>query len=64
MKQDVGERCFMLLCQVALGHSQEVDQYRSNLNDPLDLNEYQSRIAHGRQIPDPRYTITRNYGLF
>ena len=52
----------MLLCQVALGDSQNVDGYQNDLNGPLDLNKYQSRKAHGRQIPDPRYTITRNYG--
>ncbi len=63
-QDDDDERCFMLLCQVALGDSQEVDNYQVNLNKPLDLNEYQSRKAHGSQIPDPRHTITRNYGLF
>lgn len=54
----------MLLCQVALGNSQEISSDGTNLNEPLDFNQFQSRKAHGRQIPDPRHTITRNYGLF
>lgn len=54
----------MLLCQVALGNSQVVDTDHDGLSRPLDLKNYQSRKAYGREIPDPRYTITRNYGLF
>ena len=64
MQQGGGERCFMLLCQVALGHSQKVDRYQVGVDDQFGFNEYQSRIARGLQIPDPRYTITRNYGWF
>ncbi|CAF3244348.1 unnamed protein product [Rotaria sp. Silwood2] len=60
---DDGERCFMLLCEVALGRSQEVGINNENLNEPLNLSQYQSRKANGHKIPDPRYTITRNYGV-
>lgn len=64
MEENGNARYFMLLCQVALGNSQEVEEEQTNLNEPLDLHQYQSRKAHGQQIPDPRHTITRNYGLF
>jgi hypothetical protein len=67
VKQDGGsERCFMILCEVALGKIKEVGL--ANTDDDhtkqLDLNEFQSRKGVGRNIPDPRYTITRNYGLY
>lgn len=53
----------MLLCEVALGTVQEVGINDENTSETLDLNEHQSRKAHGHTIPDPRYTITRDYGL-
>ncbi|CAF3709173.1 unnamed protein product [Rotaria sp. Silwood1] len=62
-QDDDDERCFMLLCKVALENSQEVDYNDEKLNEPLDLTIYQSRIANDRQIPNPRHTITRNYGV-
>ena len=54
----------MLLCEVALGTSQEVDINGGYSNGSLDLKVHQSRKAHGHNIPDPRHTITRDYGLF
>ncbi|CAF4672701.1 unnamed protein product, partial [Rotaria sp. Silwood2] len=63
VRQDDGERCFMLLCEVALGNSQEIDNYDVDLNHPLDVKIYQSRKANGCKIPDPRYTISRQYGV-
>ncbi|CAF4208377.1 unnamed protein product [Rotaria sp. Silwood2] len=60
VRQSHGERCFMLLCEVALGKSEEVID---TSEEPLDSDEYQSRKAHGHSIPDPRLTITRNYGV-
>ena len=63
IKQGDSESCFMLLCQVALGNSEDVGNAKIDLTVPLDLTKYQSRYAHGRQIPDPRHTITRNYGM-
>lgn len=54
----------MLLCEVALGTSQIVGYNGEYSTEPLDYTEYQSRKAHGHKIPDPRYTITRNDGLF
>ncbi|CAF4982816.1 unnamed protein product [Rotaria sp. Silwood1] len=62
-QDDDDERCFMLLCKVALDNSQEVDYNDEKLNEPLDLTIYQSLIANDRQIPDPQHTITRNYGV-
>jgi len=53
----------MLLCEVALGNSEDVLNSRIGESAQLDVTQYQSRHAHGRQIPDPRYTITRNYGI-
>ena len=63
-RQDNGERCFMLLCEVALGTSQEVGFDGVHSNEALDLKKHQSRKAHGQKTPDPRFTITRDYGLF
>ncbi|CAF4358739.1 unnamed protein product, partial [Rotaria sp. Silwood2] len=63
--QNDGERCFMILCEVALGKIKEVG-LNSNDDDntkQLDLSQFQSRKGVGRNIPDPRYTITRNYGV-
>ncbi|CAF3379069.1 unnamed protein product [Rotaria sp. Silwood1] len=63
--QNDGERCFMILCEVALGKIKEVG-FNNNGDDntkQLDLSEFQSRKGVGRNIPDPRYTITRNYGV-
>ena len=69
----------MLLCEVALGNTKEVGLLRNVCKDsedeqeseddddedkPLDLKRYQSRKGAGRQIPDPKHTITQNYGLF
>jgi hypothetical protein len=56
----------MILCEVALGKIKEIGL--DNINDDdntkqLDLNKFQSRKGIGKSIPDPRYTITRNYGL-
>lgn len=42
----------MLLCQVALGDL------------AFNVSQYHTHRIDGSQIPDPRYTITRNYGLF
>lgn len=69
----------MLLCEVALGDVKEVGIVRQNTNDeedeeqdedddndfskPLDLKKYQSRKAPGRQMPDPKHTITLKSGL-
>lgn len=64
IKQGASEHCFMLLCQVALGNSQDVGNSKINSSEPFDFTKYQSRQAHGRQIPDPRHTITRSYGTF
>ncbi|CAF3694044.1 unnamed protein product [Rotaria sp. Silwood1] len=55
-----GERCIMLLCEVALGKSEEISDESDDQDEPLDFDEYQSRKGHGRSIPDPRYTITRD----
>ncbi|CAF0790393.1 unnamed protein product [Adineta steineri] len=59
-----GERCFMILCEVALG---EIKEMGLNNDDggtkQLDLNQFQSRKGTGRLIPDPRYIVTRNYGV-
>lgn len=57
----------MILCEVALGKMKEVglDQTEDDDDDntiELDLNKFQSRKGVGQNIPDPRYTITRNYG--
>jgi len=59
----------MILCEVALGNIKEVGLNQNNNNDDddtkqLDLKKFQSRKGIGQNIPDPRYTITRNYGLF
>ena len=62
VSQADGELCFMLLCEVALGNSQDVGINHGYSNLPLDLKEHQSRKAHGHSIPDPRHTITRDYG--
>lgn len=62
--QSDGERCFMLLCEVALGKSEEISDESDEQDEPLDFNEYQSRKGHGSSIPDPRYMIKRNDGLF
>ncbi|CAF3800452.1 unnamed protein product [Rotaria sp. Silwood1] len=59
-----GERCIMLLCEVALGKSEEISDESDDQDEPLDFDEYQSRKGHGRSIPDPRYTITRDGSLF
>lgn len=64
-----GERCFMLLCEVALGQIKEVggdEESDSNEDDdyskPLDFTKFQSRKGVGNTIPNPRYTITKNNG--
>ena len=58
----------MILCEVALGKIKEVGLFHNDNDDDntkqLDLNEFQSCKASGRNIPNPRYTITRNYGLY
>ncbi|CAF1193546.1 unnamed protein product [Rotaria sordida] len=64
--QNDGERCFMILCEVALGKIKEVGLnhiYNDDDTKELDLSQFQSRKGVGRNIPDPRYTITRNYGV-
>ncbi|CAF3862176.1 unnamed protein product [Adineta steineri] len=61
-----GERCFMILCEVALGEIKEMGLNNDDGDDgtkQLDLNQFQSRKGTGRLIPDPRYTVTRNYGV-
>ena len=66
-QNDGSERCFMILCEVALGKIKEVGIDNQNDDDrtkQLDLTKYQSRKGIGRTIPDPRHTITRNYGLY
>ncbi|CAF4329141.1 unnamed protein product, partial [Rotaria magnacalcarata] len=75
VKQNDGERCFMLLCEVALGNIKQVgvirtdddndDEDGGNDDDdkPLDLKRFQSRKGVGRRIPDPKHTITRNSGV-
>lgn len=63
--QDGDERCFMLLCEVALGTSQETSMDGTSISDEaLNPEEHQSRKAHGHTIPDPQHTITRDDGLF
>jgi hypothetical protein len=57
----------MILCEVALGKIKEVGLDKDDDDDDtkqLDLKKFQSRKGVGRNIPDPRYTITRNYGLY
>lgn len=59
----------MLLCEVALGTSKEIGALAVPTDDddvtkPLDLTQFQSRKAMGNSVPDPRHTITRNYGSF
>ena len=58
----------MILCEVALGKTKEVGlSYNDDDDDntkQLDPSDFQSYKASGRNIPDPRYTITRNYGLY
>ncbi|UJR19473.1 hypothetical protein I4U23_022604 [Adineta vaga] len=56
-------RYFMLLCEVALGTSQGLNNECRDLNEPLNFKVHQSRKALGRIIPDPRYTLTRNDGV-
>ncbi len=74
VKQKDDERCFMLLCEVALGDVKEVGVQRETENEeeeeeeddddkPLDLKKFQSRKGVGRLTPDPKYTIIRNSGL-
>ncbi|CAF3795485.1 unnamed protein product [Adineta steineri] len=79
VKQNDNERCFMLLCDVALGNIKEVGASRVQTNDDdddeededevkdddavLDLKKYQSRKGVGRSIPDPKHTIVRNDGV-
>jgi len=56
----------MILCEVALGNIKEVGLNQNNDDDDtkqLDLKKFQSRKGVGQNVPDPRYTITRNYGL-
>jgi hypothetical protein len=55
----------MILCDVALGKTKEIGLNNEDDDDvtkQLDLKKFQSRKGNGRIIPDPRYTITRNYG--
>ncbi|CAF2682426.1 unnamed protein product [Rotaria sp. Silwood2] len=52
-----------LLWHVALGKHEEITDMNADQDKPLDVDKYHSRKAHGRLIPDPRHTITRNYGL-
>jgi len=55
----------MILCEVALGKIKEVGLNNDDDDTKqLDLKKFQSRKGVGRNIPDPRYTITRNYGLY
>jgi len=62
----------MILCEVALGKIKEVGLLRNNEDNDddddgtkkLDLTKFQSRKGVGSNIPDPRHTITRNYGLY
>lgn len=57
----------MILCEVALGKTKEVNLNNKDDDDDedeLDFSEFQSRKGIGRSIPDPRYTITRNYGSY
>ncbi|CAF2691907.1 unnamed protein product [Rotaria sp. Silwood2] len=74
VKQNDGERCFMLLCEVALGKMKEVGIQRNDDEEeeeeedddddkPLDFKRFQSRKGVGRNIPDPKHTITRNDGV-
>jgi hypothetical protein len=79
VQQEGGERCFMILCEVALGNTKELGRSTAKNTDgdddsdndaendcskPLNSRKFQSRKAIGMTIPDPRHTITRNYGLF
>ena len=78
VRQSDGERCFMILCEVALGKIKEIGLNKNDNEDAddddddddddetkqLDLKKYQSRKGAGKNIPDPQYTITRNYGLY
>ncbi len=57
----------MILCEVALGNIKEVGLNQNNDDDDtkqLDLKKFQSRKGVGQNVPDPRYTITRNYGSY
>ncbi|CAF0916058.1 unnamed protein product [Rotaria sp. Silwood1] len=74
VKQNDDERCFMLLCEVALGKMKEVGVQRNDEEEeeeaddddddkPLDFKRFQSRKGVGRRIPDPKHTITRNDGV-
>ncbi len=71
VKENDDERCFMLLCEVALGNIKELGLPRNEENDddddddkPLDIKKFQSRKGVGRRIPDPKHTITLNSGWF
>jgi hypothetical protein len=56
----------MILCEVALGKIKEIGLNNDDDDNTkqLDLSQFQSRKGIGQNIPDPRYTITRNYGLY
>jgi len=56
----------MILCEVALGKIKEIGLNNDDDDNTkqLDLSKFQSRKGIGKNIPDPRYTITRNYGLY
>ncbi|CAF3793465.1 unnamed protein product [Rotaria socialis] len=65
VKKNGNESCCMLLCEVALGNTHMVtDKTSSDCRAQLDTSKYESRTAHGSSIPDPRYTIIRDSGLF
>ncbi len=69
VKQNDGEHCFMILCEVALGKMKEIGLNKDDDDDDdqtkqLDLKKFQSRKGAGQNVPDPQYTITRNYGLY
>jgi hypothetical protein len=55
----------MILCEVALGKTKEAGLNDDDDDDPkqLNLKKFQSVKGIGENVPDPRYTITRNYGL-
>jgi hypothetical protein len=42
---------------------EEEEDDDDDVSKPLDLERFQSRKGTGRQIPDPKHTITQNYGL-
>lgn len=46
-----------------MGNYEEIKENNDDQAKPLNTNIFHSRKAHGDLTPDPRHTITLNYGL-